>query len=230
MEPRLEIGKRSPQLPPPPPPPVVEAPARVPPDDAELKRCLVCGVKIWKEAKKCQPCGTYQDWRVVVPGSSVVLTLLIALFSVLGSVVPQLNNWLHRNSDTAVHIIGGNNQELFIAVTNNGNRPALLRRYEVSFSGIPLASQELALIDPEKSLVMAHDGKLLTLRAGILQPAQGHTREEVEQAIGRGTVTLKTWVTESSDTDINAETAHVDRAPTRQLSEWIEGRMEKKEE
>lgn len=56
----------------------------------EVKKCFMCQSTIPFAAMKCTECDSYQGWRRFLGLSSSILTLLIALFSVLGLVVPVL--------------------------------------------------------------------------------------------------------------------------------------------
>jgi hypothetical protein len=49
----------------------------------ETKPCKVCGEEIRESARKCNHCDSYQDWRLNIGFSNTVLSLLVALCSVL---------------------------------------------------------------------------------------------------------------------------------------------------
>ena len=53
-------------------------------------RCHNCSELIPAQAKQCTHCDAYQDWRRHIPLSSTVLSLLVALFAVLGTTIPVL--------------------------------------------------------------------------------------------------------------------------------------------
>jgi ribosomal protein L40E len=217
MEPRLEIGKRPAEVP---PPPVVEAPKQAPKPPRPMKFCRRCSEEIPAVATYCRPCGSYQDWRVFVPGSSIVLSLLLALFSVLGTIAPKVGEWMHRNSETSVLIVDGDKDDLCVAVSNDGNRPAMLRGFELTFEGIALPPQELVLKKGTDALIMPRENKLLRLSAGQFKPAAGHTAAEVQEAIASGKVTLTARVQESTDAS-ETTTLRTDRTPARQIGSWI---------
>lgn len=48
------------------------------------KNCKTCGSRIYESAKKCPQCNTFQDWRRNINFSTLVLSLLVSLFAVLG--------------------------------------------------------------------------------------------------------------------------------------------------
>lgn len=203
-----------------PPPPVVN----VPKPARAMKFCRRCAEEIPREATVCRPCGAYQDWRVFVPGSSIVLSLLLAIFSVLGTVAPKIGEWMHRNSETSVLIVDGDKDDLCVAVSNDGNRPAMLRGFELTFEGIPLPAQELVLKKGTDALVMPRENKLLRLSAGQFTPAEGHTAAEVREAMASGKVTLTARVQESTNAS-ETTTPRTDRTPAKQIGSWIVGMM-----
>jgi hypothetical protein len=52
--------------------------------------CIACALEISSKALKCPQCGTFQNWRRKLTFSSTVLSLLIALISVIGLVLPTI--------------------------------------------------------------------------------------------------------------------------------------------
>jgi hypothetical protein len=58
-------------------------------------KCLVCREDIQEGAKKCIHCDSYQDWRRYFSVGTVVLSLLIALFSVLTTLIPVVLDAFH---------------------------------------------------------------------------------------------------------------------------------------
>ena len=52
--------------------------------------CVACALEIGSKALKCPQCGTFQNWRRKLTFSSTVLSLLIALISVIGLVLPTI--------------------------------------------------------------------------------------------------------------------------------------------
>lgn len=60
------------------------------------KRCVVCVNEIPKGASKCSICNSYQNWfRRQLTFSSLVLSLLISLFAVLGLAIPKLDELIY---------------------------------------------------------------------------------------------------------------------------------------
>jgi hypothetical protein len=59
-----------------------------------MSRCLSCQEPIHPKAKLCKTCKSYQDWRRHFDFSAVVLSLLVALISVISAVGPRIISWL----------------------------------------------------------------------------------------------------------------------------------------
>src|SRR5689334_511078 len=95
--------------------------------------CVTCLSKIKKSQKKCIECDSYQDWRRHFQGGENVITLLVALISVLGIVIPSLASlWESHNSEIHVskieNYIEKTGDAFYIQykafLTNTGDRPA----------------------------------------------------------------------------------------------------------
>lgn len=73
------------------------------PEPAKSSLCKICKEEIKPEAIKCIHCDSFQDWRGSLNFSGTVLSLLVALVSVLGVVVPVLKDtFTPKNSDLVV--------------------------------------------------------------------------------------------------------------------------------
>jgi hypothetical protein len=105
----------------------MEAPAVPPPDDRAA--CRVCLEPIRRGASKCTKCDSFQDWRRVFSINTVVLTLIVALISVISATVPVLKEALtpHR-SDVRISILEIGPDAITVVVSNLGNRAAILKR------------------------------------------------------------------------------------------------------
>jgi hypothetical protein len=94
----------------------------------ETKTCKVCGESIKKAARVCIHCKNYQDWRAELNISSTVLSLLVALGSVLTVAVPVIISALTpKNSDFIFSFQGSNSAFIEILATNKGIRPGTVR-------------------------------------------------------------------------------------------------------
>jgi hypothetical protein len=68
-----------------------------------MKPCALCGMEIPLGALKCSHCDSFQDWRKHLPFSSTVLSLLVALLSVLTVAAPALEK-LFAPSDERIRV------------------------------------------------------------------------------------------------------------------------------
>lgn len=89
------------------------------------KLCRICCEPIAVGARKCIHCDSFQDWRGNLGVSATVLSLLVALVSVLTASAPILTKTLTpERSDVAFAFQGANSDYLTLLVSNAGRRPA----------------------------------------------------------------------------------------------------------
>jgi hypothetical protein len=94
----------------------------------DLKLCKVCAEPIKKTARVCIHCNNYQDWRAELNVSSTVLSLLVALVSVLTAAVPALMTaTTPRDSHLSFSDQGTTENLISLLVTNSGTRPGTVR-------------------------------------------------------------------------------------------------------
>lgn len=90
-------------------------------------RCRVCKNAIPAAAQKCSLCDSFQDWRSHFNFSSVVLSLLVALVSVLTAAVPVLRDALTPAlADVQYDILTCSTDEVRILASNVGSRFAIV--------------------------------------------------------------------------------------------------------
>lgn len=89
--------------------------------------CRQCRRGMPAGAKLCSHCSSYQDWRGYLPISSTVLALLVALISVVSATLPAAIAALHH-PNSAVKIASPviNGEEVYLVVSNTGDRPAAI--------------------------------------------------------------------------------------------------------
>jgi hypothetical protein len=94
----------------------------------ETKACKVCAEPIKKAARVCTHCNNYQDWRAELNLSSTMLSLLVALFSILTVALPAIKKYMTSdNSNLSFYYQGTNTNAVSVLVANNGNRPGTVR-------------------------------------------------------------------------------------------------------
>ena len=143
--------------------------------------CRLCRNPIPVEAKFCTECDTYQDWRRYFGVSSTILSLLIALFSVLTVAIPVVRNALTpERSDIHCSLVSWGGPEATVLITNRGIRPAVVRGLRlapienkanqppVSFAG------ELndPILEPGKSRIITFHGVIGTVTTDLV-PTKG---------------------------------------------------------
>jgi hypothetical protein len=94
---------------------------------SDTKLCKVCAEKIQSAARVCIHCSNYQDWRAELSVSSTILSLLVALSSVLTVGVPVISRALTpKNSNLLVNVQGYTDDGVIVLVTNLGIRPGTI--------------------------------------------------------------------------------------------------------
>jgi hypothetical protein len=84
----------------------------------------VCAEPIKKAARKCIHCDSYQDWHANIGMSSTVLSLLVALVSVLTAAIPVVKDaFTPKNALLTATFQGANSDRLSVLFTNQGTRP-----------------------------------------------------------------------------------------------------------
>jgi hypothetical protein len=97
------------------------------------KSCRVCAEPINKAAQKCIHCQSEQSWvRQRLGLSSTVLSLLVALISVLTASVPILMESLAtKNAKLSFTFLSADDQYIVVFVTNAGTRPGTISQVSV---------------------------------------------------------------------------------------------------
>lgn len=158
-------------------------------EQSETKRCVACAESIYKSAKVCPKCNFLQDiqrrppryiWTYVVPIASM-LSALTALWTL--SLLPQLGNFFApEESDVSAHIPFSHRESLFLRISNEGKKDALLKAAALSFVGrmtLWLDTSEIEIIqrDSEKFHEFTHDR--ITVRRDLF--ASKAEQEEYER-------------------------------------------------
>ena len=86
--------------------------------------CYLCQEPIYPTAKMCNACHSYQDWRRFFSFSSVILSLLIALISVVSAVGPGIVGMLFPPRSHLVFVRCNYTKDgIAVFVENEGSRP-----------------------------------------------------------------------------------------------------------
>jgi predicted nucleic acid-binding Zn ribbon protein len=102
-----------------------------------MKHCLVCAEPINRRALKCIHCQGDQSWlRQRMGYSSTVLSLLVALVSVMTASLPVIKEtFTPKNSSLAFSPQGANQDYIALLASNQGVRPAVIRSAKLLING-----------------------------------------------------------------------------------------------
>jgi hypothetical protein len=150
------------------------------------KLCIECSLPIPRSAKKCTECDTYQDWRRYLPFSTTILSLTIALFSVLGLSIPSIIEAM-KDRDAKINAAIISNRMGFLQyggvarrslivdlfVTNSGKLPGAIKGVGVKFRGEKDWDYNSVLFDKDQ------EGKQVTIAwtSAILEPVRSRIIE-----------------------------------------------------
>jgi ribosomal protein L40E len=144
---------------------------------ADNRECVSCGAYISKQAKVCPKCSSLQAFGGYLNVSHLTITLVIALLSVLGTVVPVIKTALTPDqSQTHLQVIEMrapmppkvDEYQLLLLATNSGNRPSYLHRIKLEFKQFPKADRSMNIVStPEDRLLNPHSQKLLWLQVDL---------------------------------------------------------------
>jgi hypothetical protein len=162
-------------------------PDQVPSKEAS-KICAECGKPIPAAARKCTECDTFQDWRRFLFFSSSVLSLLVALCSVLGLSIPAIIASV-KDQDAKMHAAiiahrgGFLNFEgwpkpkksliVDLFVTNTGNRPGMIKAIGIRFEGESVPDYNSVIFEKE------NEGKKVSVAwtTAIVEPGKSRVLE-----------------------------------------------------
>jgi hypothetical protein len=134
--------------------------------DGDTKSCKVCAEEIKKAARVCIHCNNYQDWRAEIGISQSVLSLLVALLSVLTVAAPVLvSTFTPKNSSFAFTFEAASASNIAVFIANSGSRSGVIRmpvRFAVTqLNGKPVSmalsvtgASTAIFIDAGKSLLL----------------------------------------------------------------------------
>jgi hypothetical protein len=126
------------------------------------KRCVVCAEPINAAAVKCVHCGGDQTViRQRIGVSTNVLSMMVALVSVMGVVVPLLIQSATPDDSSLIFSLQyATDKELFVIVSNQGKEPGTVATAHLLLKdgkSVQLRSSEFApveVVDPKKSILL----------------------------------------------------------------------------
>jgi len=135
----------------------------------ETKLCSACAEQIRKAAVKCRFCGSYQNWRSRLADSSIILALLVALVSVIGSTAPVVLG-LFKPKTAAFRLSPPTFSEGAVSLTasNVGSLPARLLDAAITIPQKRGAQPYIFILDADGTAadqtVGPGDAKILTFK------------------------------------------------------------------
>jgi len=189
-----------------------------------IQYCRVCAFPMPWMAAKCTKCDSWTKRRWLTM-TQTTLSLLIALFSVLSTLAPQLTKLFSRNSETSISIVSAEKDDLVIAATNSGGRSSAVRDATIEFLDNPLAipRQNLVVFNGSHFVTPSAADSSITLRGDTfpLAPAQ---EKALDAWIEHGKVELIVNVQESTD-DPESPTQRKDLVCAKNVKAWIKGQV-----
>jgi hypothetical protein len=131
------------------------APARSEVKEPEEKPCRMCAFPMPFHAHKCTKCDAFSGWRRLLPVSATVLSLLIALFSVVGIVLPKIIDTLNAGSSVTVRVVGDRQAQdqqpgvILVSAANTGRQPGLVQSARLDLSSVGVKSPVLEIRNRE---------------------------------------------------------------------------------
>jgi predicted nucleic acid-binding Zn ribbon protein len=192
-------------------------------------RCCVCKEPIPDDAKYCNACKSFQSrWRYVSLGQAT-LALVTALLAVLSAVLPQVRDFLNRNSDTSFVVASCTRDVVLLSVANTGRSASVLQRFAMSFGDLPLETVPLRVVpeDREKGRTYIAPGtSILRLQAAGITRTRAVNKPQVAAMLTDArTVTLMVWIKESDDPAAGPWTKVPATVPASFVREFVLGRI-----
>ncbi len=180
----------------------------------EAKECLVCAARIPLRAERCGSCSTFQRWlRRKIPGSELVLTLLLSLISVTTAIFPRVIAFVNRPSRTTAVFIGtvpdaggGTSNDLFmVRVYNSGGLPSVVERARLQYPAAGVEPAALPVVNVDQIEIPGNGKADLKLDLEALQisgppaktmPERNAAKARVGEQICKSSAALQVWVKE----------------------------------
>lgn len=100
------------------------------------KPCRICRELINFDSKYCNTCKSYQGLFRYVSLSQTMVALLAAVLSLLLALIPQVDNFLRRESNTSFTVVGADSDAIYVRVMNSGRKPSIIRNCSLAIAGV----------------------------------------------------------------------------------------------
>jgi hypothetical protein len=129
------------------------------------KPCKICGEEIKLTATLCIHCKSYQDWRSPFGFSTTVLSLCVALVSVLTVALPVIKGVvIPANSALTWTVQGATQDTVYVLVSNRGSGPGSVAHGALYLDGTPSIILDLAQDLPTVRVIEAGKSELIEYR------------------------------------------------------------------
>jgi len=200
-------------------------------------RCESCGEPLLRGATFCSHCKLHQGWRRNVPIGATIVTLAFTIVGIVSGVMPALNYYFERNSETRFKVTSSNANRLYLKVWNTGRRPSTLVAYRLLFDDLPNRAIVLDLDTTTREAAMNVIAPGEPVKIGLTRPlTTGSYSNQVDQFLadriksviaGRLPediqMTLVLDVEESDDSSGESYHTRRDRFSASRIREFIEG-------
>jgi hypothetical protein len=100
------------------------------------KPCRICRELINFDSKYCNTCKSYQGLFRYVSFSQTMVALMAAVLSLVLALIPQVDNFLRRESNTSFTVVGADGDAIYVRVMNSGRKPSIIRTCSLSVPGV----------------------------------------------------------------------------------------------
>lgn len=184
--------------------------------------CVVCGMYVAQGAGRCNNCSSFQTWwKRHLTFSATILSLFVALISVLTFALPRITEYRNRESRTVATFLSATEEAIYIRVRNTGYSPSTLRGYRLKFEELDIDPAPLTLVRtgaPETRDYVPERGQV-TIGLTTRGLRSGIPRADLEKRIS-GIAMLEVSVQESDD-DYGSSQRRVVPIPAEQIAEFI---------
>jgi len=95
-----------------------------------MKECTFCRKELNENARKCQYCGEFQNWKRHLHNVNITFAIIIAILTLL-TAKPLVEFFKEKRADIKVSILSGSHSNIEFLIANIGNRPAAVTQIEI---------------------------------------------------------------------------------------------------
>ncbi len=128
-------------------------------------KCIECRKEIQDDASKCTECGSFQDWRRHFSSGSMVLSLIVALVSVLALSAEKIQSLVTGyNSNLSISGIEASNGKITLVALNDGGQASAIMWAELEVQDPRAGVNQITFKPKSKDYVVeAHEVRQILL-------------------------------------------------------------------